>query len=292
MDPKYINPLYAYQAGQDRYGQKQAAASALAMQEVERKLKEIQAAREDEKITAEIMANKARSDAYAKQVALQGEALNRQKPYDEARAQDLKLSSLYAPLNAIESMSGTNIPAAAAAYNKIRDQLPPHIRALELEQDATFANKGQPPVLSRFNPEAMPGLMEGFGRPKTAADLEKERIKQEGAATRAAEANRTKLNIAQLNASVKRAIEDIKAGNPNTKMNVEQQLTQLLRSGDLNFNEFMQYATALRQAAAEASAAQDTPRTDMERLGLPTTTPRQQREKGNAPQLPQGWKVK
>lgn len=262
--------------------------SDLASQDVDRRIKEAELAGIPERNRIEQM----KAKAYADQVAAQAEAARRAKPYDEARAADLQAQNSYGPLNAIMGMAGTDIGGAAQSYDKLKESLPPNVRAvLERQQPSNFAGPNGQSYESTFNPDGLAKLLESFRRPKEVAGLEKQGMVGQQSETRNIRDNETKITVAQIQAAAKQATADI-AANKYTPMDYERHVVSLVRSGKLTEEEGRMLVLEVKQAAANAAAAQDKPTINLEDLGVPTVTPRERRGQGS-PQLnlPQGWTI-
>jgi len=260
--------------------------SGLADADIMRKLKQAELDSLPEKNRVESL----KAQAYADQVAAQAEALKRGKPFDEARAQELQTQNLYGPLSAIHHMARSDVGGAAAAYDKIADQLPPSIRAvLESQQPSGFPGGYQ----SRFKPDSMGELLKAFNRSKSVTQLEKQGMVGDQSNTNNIRDNQTRITVAEINANAKRAAEELKAGNKGAMKTFEQYIVSLISSGQMDFQQGMQYVESVKAAAANASAAQDKPQVDLRELGVPTITPRQEGQRNSQPQLnmPQGWSV-
>lgn len=257
--------------------------SGLADSDMARKLKQAELDSFPEKNRIEALNAK----AYAEQVAAQAESIRRGKPFDEARAQELQTQNLYGPLSAINHMARTDVGGAAAAYDKIAEQLPPSIRAvLESQQPSGFPGGYQ----SRFKPDSMGELLKAFNRSKSVTQLEKQGMVGDQSNTNNIRDNQTKLSIAQLQSAAKKAVADIAAGKYTNKQ-WEDHITRRVLSGELTEEEGHILQMEFKAASALNSAAQDRPESMIP--GMETQTPRERREMSTQPQLnmPKGWSV-
>lgn len=272
FDPKFYNSLDALNRGSQDV-------NVLAQQRAAALLAKIKADRENEIIDSDIAHKKAMADSYRAQVEAQLAKTQMEKPYDVARANDLKRQAAYAPLNAIYEQMQSDIPSAAQSYNQLKEKglLPDDVLALE-GPEATFSNPGQPEVRSRFNPGVMKGLLEGFGRPKAVTDIQKTGMQQTGATERNTATNQTQIEIAKIRADATRALAAVKQGQI-PKENFENWVTSKMRSGELDPTEGINLVMQARQAAAQAAASQTAPTIDLGQYGVPTTNPAIERQK-------------
>lgn len=224
--------------------------NALAKQRADAILAQIKAQRENEVIDAELLNNKLRTEAYAKQVAqmnLPKTKLETEKSKMEAEA--IKRSQVYAALNSLYDTSKNDVVSAASMYNSLKERglLPEDLTALE-GPEATFNNPGQTSIMSNFRPEALGPYLEGMGRPKEVAQLQTADINR-NARTATAEAagqfglakqaltNQGNLDVAKIRADADKVKAAAKAGQ---MPNYEKYLISLVQAGVMTLEEAQQ----------------------------------------------------
>lgn len=283
-----FNPQTGFYSFMDAINKQAQSGNVLAQQRAAAMLADIQAKREDEKITAEIENNRLRTQAYAQQVAQsmlpKTKAENKKQT---AEAALLEMQSRYPEIAAIQARSQNNPALFKEWINRPENETLKNIFGEESGPGVEAYMRGIMPgnvtktEVADINRNARTATAEATGQ----FGLEKQRIANEGILGRQTLANQGR---ASQQATKPPSVDQVYAF-------LAQKKAQGIPLSQQELDVMAQIEAKYKAAQAQAAAAQTKPQINLKDYGVKTTTPAEERQRiegGNTPQVPQGWTIK